>query len=265
MVFRGQVGRRVAQHVFVVTEIAVALVLLVTAGLLVRSLAHLWQGDPGFEPRDVVTFYTGLAPEHMTSPSQVRAALVAIEDHLAAIPGVTRVSLDVGALPFSGGTTSLGFQRAEAPPPTEDRLQSVALFYAVGTRYFATMGIPLRHGRVFAPEDDARAVPVLLVDDALAQAVYPHENPVGKRIRIAYFEQDFEIIGVVGHVKHHGLADDDVAQVRSQLYVPHRQLPAQIAAIAGGAVTVLLKSSLPTARLMPSVRTTLHAFASARP
>jgi predicted permease len=135
-----------------------------------------------------------------------------------------------------------------------------ALFYAVGTKYFATMGIPLQRGRSFTAQDDSRGHPVMVVDEELARTVFANEEPTGKRIRIGLFKQDIEIVGVVGHVKHHGLVGDDHATVRSQFYVPHMQLHDVMAPLAAGAVAVIIKSPLSTESLLASIRRELASL-----
>jgi predicted permease len=256
----GRPGRRVAQNVFVVTEVALTLVLLVATGLMVRSMVGLLSANPGFNPRNVLTFYTRLSPGHKASPATVRAALLEIEEKMAAMPGVESTSVDIGALPFSGGVTSLSFWRVDKPRPVDASDRPGALFYAVGVDYFATMGIALRRGRTFTAQDDARGQPVMVIDEELARAVFAHEDPIGKRIHIGAFNQDIEIIGIVGHVKHHGLVADDTASVRSQFYVPHRQLPDVIAPLAADAVTVMIKSPIATQSLVTSIRRGLASF-----
>ena len=136
----GRRGRRAAQNLFVVTEVALTLMLLVAAGLMVRSLTRLLNADPGFKPRDVLTFYTRLSPEHASNPAKVRAALLAIEEKMAAVPGVESTSVDIGALPFSGGVTGLSFWRGDKARPVDRSDRPVALFYAVGTRYLRDHG-----------------------------------------------------------------------------------------------------------------------------
>lgn len=255
----GRRGRRAAQSLFVVTEVALTLMLLVAAGLMVRSLTGLLNADPGFNPRDVVTFYTRLSPEHASSPAKVRAAFLAIEEKMAAVPGVESTSVDLGALPFSGGVTGLSFWRGDKPRPVDPSDRPEALFYAVGTEYFVTMGIPLRRGRSFTAQDDSRGRPVMVVDEELAHTVFANQDPIGKRIRIGAFGQDIEIVGIVGHVKHHGLVADDTARLRSQFYVPHMQLHDVIAPLAT-TVTVMIKSPVSTQSLVTSIRRALASF-----
>jgi predicted permease len=256
----GRPGRRTAQNLFVVTEVALTLILLVATGLMVRSMASLLSADPGFNTRNVLTFYTRLSPGHASTPARIRAAFLAIEAKVAAVTGVQSTSVDIGALPFSGGVTALGFWRGGRPRPADPGDQPVALFYAVGTDYFATMGIPIRRGRSFTAQDDSRGRPVMVVDEELARTVFRNEDPIGSRIRIGTFDQEREIVGIVGHVKHHGLIADDTASVRSQFYVPHRQLPDVLAPLAADAVAVLVKSPIAPQSVVTSIRRELASL-----
>src|SRR5262249_31558982 len=158
--------------------------------------------------------------------------LRAIEERMATIPGVESTSVDIGALPFSGGMTSLSFWRQDKARPGDLSDRPEALFYAGGSEYFATMGIPLRRGRAGTGQDDSGSRRVIVIDEELARTMFAGEDPIGKRIHIDPFNQDFEIVGIVGHIKHHGLVADDTAKVRSQFYIPHAQLPDVIAPMA---------------------------------
>ncbi|MGE4055720.1 MAG: ADOP family duplicated permease [Vicinamibacterales bacterium] len=251
-------GRRTAQSALVVAEVALTLVLLVSAGLMIRSLAALLSVDPGFVPRDVLTFYTHLSPEHAATPASVRRAFLALEERMAAVPGVESASTELGALPFSGGFTQLSFRRSDRAMPVKSSDRPSALFYAVGADYFTTMAIPLRRGRAFSTLDGEQGRRVMVVDEELARTVFPNEDPIGKHIHL--LEQDIEIVGIAGHVKHHGLADDETANVRSQMYVPHMQFPDLLAPFAVRAVTVVIKSPVDTLSLLTSVRRALSSF-----
>src|SRR4029077_14562107 len=125
---------------------------------------------------------------------------------------------------------------------------------------FATMGIPLRRGRSFTTQVDSHSPSVVIVDEELARAGFADEDPMGKRIHIGALNEDCEIIGIAGHVKHHGLIADDMARLRSQLYVPHRQLSDVVTPLAAAGITVLIKSPVAMPSLVTSVRRQLTAF-----
>src|SRR5258706_13728956 len=142
---------------------------------MIRSLMRLLDINPGFNPRDVVMFYTRPSPEHLSSADRVRASFLAIEERMAAVSGVVSASVEMGALPFSSGVTELGFWRSDKARPANPVEAPVGLFYAVGTDYFATMAVPLRQGRVFTPQDTTRSRPVMVVDEELARTAFQSE------------------------------------------------------------------------------------------
>jgi predicted permease len=252
--------RHRTQNVFIVAEVALTVVLLVGTGLMLRSLARLWTVSPGFRSRGVLMFITGLSPENASSPEKIRSSLRAINDRLAALPGVQSASVDIGALPFTG-STSLGFWPDGEPRPPRGKARE-ALFYAVGPEYLETMGIPLVGGRSFTRQDDERATHVVMIDEGFARSVFPQQDPVGKRIHFTGLDDIVEVVGVVGHVKHWGLDADATAKVRSQIYVPYMQLPDRIAPLAANAITVVIRSAVSPVSLLGSIRSAVRAFDS---
>jgi predicted permease len=256
-------GRHRTQRVFIVAEIALTLILLVGAGLMIRSLARLWSVNPGFEPQHLLTFYTGLSSERASSPEKVRAGLREIDDRLAALPGVEAASLSVGALPFSGNT-SLGFWREDEPRPRTVGDLREAVFAAVGPQHFRTMHISLLRGRTFTRQDDAESLPVVVIDEELARSVFHGQDPLGKHIRFNAFVRTFEVIGVVGHVKHAGLDTDATASVRAQIYIPYMQLPDNLTRMAATVAAALVRSTVAPASLVSAIRQELGTFDSTR-
>jgi len=253
--------RHRAQHAFLVTQVALTFVLLVCAGLMTRSLARLWQVDPGFEPRGVVTFMTGLPNDRATDPERVRMTLRQIAEQVALVPGVEATSAVFGALPYTGNNNAVDFWRAGEPEP-EGSDAPLALFSAVGADYFRTLGIPVLKGRTFGNHDTSRSPLVAIIDDAFAQAVFLNEDPIGQRIRLDQVPEPVEVVGVVSQVKHWGL---DVARTtgpRMQVYVPHEQLPDRLAPMAARAFSVVARSSRPTPEALASLRAALRGFDS---
>ncbi len=141
---RGASGtRHRAQDVFVVVEMALALVLLVGAGLTIRSLMKLWNVDPGFDPNHVLTFGLSLPPSMVNaSPDAIRAAFREFDEKLAAIPGVEAVSQTWGAIPLSGDDEQLFWLEGQAKPTNENEM-NWAIDYIVEPDYLKAMGIPL--------------------------------------------------------------------------------------------------------------------------
>ena len=223
---RGASGiRHRAQSVFVIVEMAMALVLLIGAGLMVRSLARLWGVDPGFNPRNVLTFGYTLPPSMINgNPDAIRAAYRNFDDRLAATPGVQAVSQSWGGMPMEGDDDTL-FWLDGQPKPATSNLMNGTLIYNVGPDYIRVMGVPLLRGRFFTAHDDEKAPYVGVIDDVFANKYFPGQDPIGKRILLVGDDRKLEIVGVVGHVKQWGLDADDTQPLRVQLYTAWMQTP----------------------------------------
>ena len=217
-------GRHRAQGVLVAVEMALALVLLVGAGLMIRSLSALWQVDPGFRPDDVLTFGLSFPPSMRTaSPEAVRVALRELSDQLNSMPGVRAASFSAGAAPLQG-EDDLFFWLDGQPKPASTSEMNMALVYRVEPGYLTALGIPLKQGRFFTNQDDERTQPVVVIDEVLARKYFPHADPLGQRIHLGGDRDPLQIVGVVGHVKQWSLDSDDKALLQAQLYEPFRQL-----------------------------------------
>ncbi len=238
---RGASGaRHITQGIFVVVEIALALVLLIGAGLTIRSLTKLWSVDPGFNPRNVLTFGISLPPSRMgASPDAIRGAFREFDDKLSGAPGVQAVSQTWGAIPLSSDDEQLFWLEGQSKPTNENDM-NWAIDYIVEPNYLKAMGIPLLRGRFFTAQDNEHAPLVVVIDDVFAQKYFPNQDPLGKRININRFPQLAEIVGVVGHVNQWGLATDDQQSLRSDLYIPCMQMPNDFVALtpSGSAVVV---------------------------
>jgi predicted permease len=255
---RGE-GSRV-QRKLVIAQIALTVILLVGAGLLLRSMTQLWVVDPGLNPAGVLTFRTGLSPQRSTDPVAIRAAFAELDRRLASLPGVTAAGLDIGSPPFSGGSSALGFWRADRPAPTKAAEQRSGIFHAVGPNHFTAMGITLLQGRAFSTFDDERGPRVMIVDEELARSTFPDGDAVGQHIRLGVIDGSWLIVGVARHVRHWGLDADDTALVRSQFYIPHAQLPDLIARLAAGAIGGVVRSSAPQGTVAQAIRDEVARF-----
>jgi predicted permease len=250
----GSGARHRTQSVFVVVEMALALVLLIGAGLTIRSLAKLWSVDPGFNPHNVLTFGLSLPPSMVRAkPDAIRAAFRDFDDKLASIPGIQAVSQTWGAIPLSGDDEQLFWLEGQ-PKPANENDMNWAIDYIVEPGYLKAMGIPLLQGRFFTVHDDERSEHVVVVDDVFAQKYFSRQNPVGKRINLASSNQLAEIVGVVGHVKQWGLANDDQQSLRSGLYIPCMQMPEDFIAIAPSGSAVVVRSEGNSPGLLDSIR-----------
>ncbi len=208
---------------FVISEIALAVVLLVTAGILGRALLRLSSLDPGLNIRNLLVTRMALSPGTLANPAQIRAAWKDVLDRASSVPGVESIAM-VDTVPMRQGNNQLGYWTTAAAPPQNE--QPIALATSVTPDYLKVMGIPMRQGRFFNDRDRMGSEPVLVIDDVLAQHAFGAQEPVGKRLWIPDMGPGpFRVVGVVGHVRHWGLAGDDQAQVRAQFYYPFAQVP----------------------------------------
>jgi predicted permease len=224
---RGASGaRHRAQGVFVVIEMAMALILLIGAGLMIRSLFGLWKVNPGFNPRGVLTFEVSLSPSLGANPETARAALLEMGERLKSIPGVEDVSAASGALPM-WSDEELPFWLDGQPKPAHESEMTISIFYFAQPGYLGAMGIPLLRGRFFTVDDNAHSSPVTVIDESFAREYFPNEDPIGKRIHVGMYDVTPEIVGVVGHVKQWGLDQDGDANhpILAQAYMPFMQIP----------------------------------------
>ena len=222
---RGNVGTRSsAQATLVALEVALAVVLLIGGGLMIRSLRALWNIDPGFQSDNLLTFGLSLAPSARNDkPDAIRANLRQISDGINSIPGVQAASFQSGSIPLLDENDTLFWIEGEPKPATGSDMHQT-LISAVEPTYLKAMEIPLKQGRFFDNHDDERSPWVVVVDEVFAAKFFPGANPIGKRIRQGD-EDPQTIIGVVGHVKFWGLDSDDTQSLRAQMYEPLRQFP----------------------------------------
>ena len=222
---RGSARARL-RSALVIAETAVALALLVGAGLFLRSLARLQTVDPGFQPRGVMTASLSLPPASYPDDARRVAFYRAVADRLSQVPGVTSAAVGL-PLPFSGMDSSASFQIEEKPTGAGDPGPHGDI-RRVSPGYFSALGIPLKGGRLFTDQDRAGTEPVALVDTNLARQYWPGEDPIGQHVRNGSAGAWTRIVGVVGHVYHSQLAADSG---KGAYYFPMWQQPAPAAAI----------------------------------
>jgi predicted permease len=241
-----------AQGAFVVVEMAMALVLLIGAGLLIRSLNALWSVDPGFKADNVVTFGVTFPPSMSSSTADAsRAYMRDLSSRLNDMPGVTSASLTAAATPLVSEDDRY-FWIDGQPKPANSNDMHMALFYVVEPGYLEAMGIHLKKGRFFTNQDDERSTRVMVVDEMLAQQKFGNEEVIGKRLNI---DDDgaYEIVGVVGHVKQFGL-DTDGENLQAQMYVPFRAASDSEVEGTGGMGVVLRADNEVTPSFITSIR-----------
>jgi len=244
------------QSALVMGEMAMALVLLVGAGLMCRSLVHLWKVDPGFDPHNLTRFAVTPPPSLKNqSPDAIRAAVRQISATLRSVPGVEAVSLHDGAL-LMESDSERGFLLEGQEPPTQ-RTENVQLTleHTVEPEYLKTMRIPLLRGRFLSDEDNENATRVVVIDAGFAQQYFAGQDPIGKHIRIFDFDGDSNqrvlvplvIVGVVGHVNQFGLAEDASHPLQAQMYRPIMQNGARDTKSLAQGFNVFVRSKTPLA------------------
>ena len=222
---RGASGtRHRLQRALVVAELAMAFVLLMGAGLLIRTLARILSVDPGFDTHNILTFNYGFPPSMNTASAEaVRAACRQLDHELESIPGIQAVSLTWAAFPLSDEDDEQFWFEGQ-PKPLSANEMNWALSYVVEPGYLKAMGIRLERGRFFTAQDNEHSPPVIVIDDVLAQKFFPGQDPLGKRLHLNNSDQLAEIVGVVGHVKQWGLDSDEANPLRAQIYHAFMQL-----------------------------------------
>jgi predicted permease len=219
-------GRQRFRRGLVVMQIALALMLVTSAGLLIRSFVRLRGVDPGFDPSHLLSAEVELSPVRYDTPAKVRAFYAELVRRLEAMPGV-RSAAAVRALPMTGrleiGDWSFVVEgRYSNPPAPGDRI--TADWQSLTAGYFETLRIPVLQGRAIEARDRAGATPAVVVNRTLARLAWPGENPIGQRILLGGGPVDSvwrTVVGVVGDVRHRGLA----AAPRPEMYLPHAQFP----------------------------------------
>jgi putative ABC transport system permease protein len=241
----GSSGARAwVRNTLVVLEMALALVVLVSAGLLIRSFWRLQQVNPGFAPQNTLAMSLGLPVTKYREPAQRANFYKELLQVIRALPGVQSAGA-TSNLPLSGNNSSGSFRiegRVVPPgqsPPHGDR-------WAATTDYFSTMKIPIIRGRFFDDRDTMESQPVAIIDESMQRKYWPNEDPVGKRITFQGGQNNpiwREIVGMVGHVKHNGLEGES----RVQYYIPHSQ-------VQNAGMNLVVRTNVDPASLSGAVR-----------
>jgi putative ABC transport system permease protein len=222
---RGSSGaRHRTQSVFIVVEMAMAVVLLIGAGLMIRTLSALGNINPGFDPRNVLTFSISSTSNAAPTADQLRSKYRETLRQLESVRGVETVSMMGGSLPMTGDS-EIPFWLEGQPKPASDNDMPFALFYLVNSGYHQAMRIPVERGRALNERDDEHSPSVALIDASFARKYFPNQDPVGKHLNLGLFETQPEIVGVVGHVEHWGLGSRQNQNLQAQIYLPVWQVP----------------------------------------
>jgi predicted permease len=255
---RGSSGaRHRLQGSFVAIEVAMTLLLLIGAGLMVRSLTALWRVNPGFNPSHAITFNLSMPSASATTSDETRARLRQFDDKMGSIPGVQAVSVTLGSRPMIHDS-SLPFWIEGRPKPTTDNEMPQAMFYLVEAGFQQAMGTILERGRFVTAQDNENAPVVIDIDDVFARTYFPNEDPVGEHVYLTQFNVQAEIVGVVGHIKQWGLGTDAKSAVEAQFYYPFMQLPEKIMPLVADAVAVVLRTQGDPAAILGPVRRAVY-------
>ena len=260
---RGASGARYrTQRTFVVVEMALAVVLLVAAGLTIRTLVGLWSVNPGFDPHNVLAFTVGF-PSSLSGASaqQIRAELLQVTDKIAAVPAVQAVASMNGAFPMAQ-ENDLPFWIDGTPKPAVQNGMPDALSYIVGPDYLRVMKIPLLRGRFIGPQDTATSPGVCVIDEDLAKKYFGAQDPVGKRLDFDLIYKQLEIVGVVGHAKQFGLDEGASAPVQAQMYTATLQIPDQLVQDFFSSSGFIVRTAGSPDALIGAVRSAVHDFNS---
>ncbi|HKA22580.1 MAG TPA: ABC transporter permease [Blastocatellia bacterium] len=238
--------------VLMVSEIALAIVLLVGAGLLLRSFVKLLRVDPGYVSDNVLTARIQLTPHYNDKPRRIQFYERTLE-RLAAVPGVAAVGA-TSHLPLTNYNMG-GSLRVEGRAVPAIGKETLAPIGAVSPDYFRALGIRLLAGRLFNDRDDSDAPSVAVLSDSLARELFPDEDPIGKRLFVAGSGADLStIIGVVGDIRHKGLD----SQIDWAVYLTYRQTPRP-------AMVVVLRSAVNPTSLAKALRETVREVDPALP
>jgi predicted permease len=243
------------RRMLVISELALCVMLLIGAGLLIRSFVYLENVSPGFNPNHLLTLELTMSGPKYDDPKAVVAAYRQLWSRLESLPGVT-ASGAVTSLPLSqmfawGPITVEG----RVPPPGENFINADQR--VIGGHYFEAMEIPLRSGRFFNEHDTPASPKVVVIDEYMAQQLWPNQDPIGRRIHYGGItdKDPWEtVVGVVGRIKQYTLDSDS----RIALYLPQTQYPTR-------AMNVVLRSAADPAALAPAVKQQIHELDSDLP
>ena len=244
-------GRARMKSLLVVGQVALSLLLLIGAGLLLRSFGQLLRVDPGFDSRNLLAMNVTLPTVKYAKPEQQIAFFDELLRRVRALPGVRDAAMSA-ALPLTWKRITPVLPEGQPNVPLAQR--PFIDIEAVSPQWFQTMRVPLRGGRDFTAADDAKALKVVVVNETFARRFWPNENPLGKHIIVGRWTDPAEVIGVAADVKNKGLAQD----TQAQLYLAFPQLP-------WGNMNLLVRTSVPPLTTVSAIRAQIAAVDSDQP
>jgi putative ABC transport system permease protein len=254
---RGATGGRrggVVRSLLVVSEVALSLVLLVGAGLLIKSFLNILNTDPGFDARNLLTMQLSLKVEK-NDGRKVLNFFAEAQDRIAALPGVEAAAYSNG-LPLTGASDT-AFAIEGRPKPEPGQVPQ-SMLYVTSPSYLKAMGIRLVRGRFFTTQDTQSSPRVAVIDEVFARQQFPDQDPIGQHLAGNENNPTTEIVGVVAHVKHFGL--DSEERIKSQLYLPFNQAPDEILPMLAPRMNLVLRTTADPLALTAAVRREVQAL-----
>ena len=255
---RGTTGaRHRLRSAIVVSEIALALVLLIGAGLMLKTFARLQQIDGGFDGRNLLTMTFSLSPVKYFESSRARAFYKQLEERVGTIAGVEAASV-THVVPLSGATVTPVLLEGQSFSNYGD--QNLTVQSTVGVDYFRAMGIPLLEGRTFTAQDTEKTPPVAIIDQNMANELFRDRSPIGQLVLINEGTLKLEVVGVVKHIKHLSWDADEQSKIRFQMYTDYNQIPDRFFADATGTMSLVVRSKSESANLIAMIREQVSAI-----
>ena len=252
-----------AQSSLVIIQLALALVLLVGAGLLFRTIRQMWDVNPGFDAPHIITFKVGVSRSLTKTASSTRIAYQQLIERIRKIPGVQAADF-AEPVPLSGESGTMPFWIGPRKPASIQAAPRLVMFLT-GPDYLGAMGIPLLRGRFFSREDTTKSPCVMVIDSVFADMYFPGRDPIGETLSAGFAPVGpCQIVGVVGHVKNWGL-DDSAGYTRNQAYFPLYQDPDEWVAANYPDTSVIVRTPLEPASLVPEIRRTVEATGTDQP
>ncbi|MGA7921774.1 MAG: ABC transporter permease [Candidatus Acidiferrales bacterium] len=256
--------RHLAQSGLTVVQMALTVVLLVSAGLLFRTIRQLWKVNPGFDTEHVITFKVGVSHSLTKTVSNTRIAYQQLIERIRKIPEVQAADF-TDTVPLSGQGGTIPFWIGAQKPASVQAAPRLVGFLT-GPDYFRTMGIPLLRGRLFTEEDSIRSPCVVVIDSVFARKYFPESEPLSQTITFGFFKSTgpCRIIGVVGHVRHWELGDPST-NIQCQMYFPLYQDPDEWVAVGYPYLTVMVRTRLDAAAVIAAIKKAVYEAGSDQP
>jgi putative ABC transport system permease protein len=255
-------GRHRLRSALVVSEIALALVLLIGAGLMLKTFARLQHIDGGFDGRNLLTMTFSLSPVKYSQSSRARAFYKQLEERIGTMPVVEAAAV-THVVPLNGATVTGVLLEGQSFSNYGN--QNLTVQSTVGVDYFRAMGIPLLEGRTFTELDTDKTPSVAIIDQNMASELFRDKSPVGQLVFLNEGMIKFEVVGVVRHIKHLSWDADEQSKVRFQMYTNYNQIPDQYFADATGTMSLLVRSKSDPAALVAMVREQVSAIDKDQP